>query len=105
MGVPFAGAVVQLMPQPRQSVTVLMGVSQPLSAAGATGRLQLPRPPPQADVHKPPPQLTTEVPTALQARLQAPQFSVLVLMLVSQPFWRLESQSLKPLLQLSVQLF
>jgi hypothetical protein len=70
---------------PQLAVEVARLVSQPSSAAGAAGCVQLPALPLQVEVHKPPAQLAVATPADEQARAQAPQLAVEVARLVSQP--------------------
>jgi hypothetical protein len=76
----------QSWPHPPQcSVFVAVLVSQPSSALGAAGCVQLPRLAVQVEVHSPPAQASAAVPVVEQARPQAPQFAGSVPVLVSQP--------------------
>ena len=83
---------------------MLVSVSQPLSAAGAAGLEQSPRPGTQAALHSPPPQLALLVPTVEHFLSQAPQLAGSVLRLLSQPLSVLGAAGVaqlpKPVLQL-----
>jgi hypothetical protein len=62
------------LPHPPQLASLLAaGVSQPSSALGATGLLQLARPSSQLELQVPALHARDRTPLALQARLQAPQ--------------------------------
>jgi hypothetical protein len=79
--------LVQAVPQAPQLVT-LNGVSQPSSAVGAAGVVQLRKPAAQVEVHTLPAQLavaTWLTPAALQARPQPPQLATVLLTSTSQP--------------------
>lgn len=70
--------------------------SQPSSEVGAAGLLQLAAPRTQLDVQTPPAQASESTPWVLHARPQAPQWSVLVATLASQPSDGSALQSWKP---------
>jgi hypothetical protein len=80
--------------QPPQFASLpLTFVSHPLSAAGAAGMLQLPKPRLQLELQVPAQQERDITFVALQARPQPPQWLTLPDRLISQPFWRFPSQS------------
>jgi hypothetical protein len=84
----------QARPQPPQLFTSLvLVVSQPSSAAGAAGRVQLLEPALHPDTHNPPLQARVVTEVEAQARPQPPQLSTLVVSSVSQPFETSPSQS------------
>jgi hypothetical protein len=81
-------------PHPPQLFTSLAAVvSQPSSAVGAAGRVQLLEPAVQPDTQRPPLQARALTEVEAQARPQAPQFSTLVVSSVSQPLLTSPSQS------------
>ena len=93
-GVPVG--VVHTLPQaPQFCGSVATGVSQPSSAAGASGCRQSPRVS-QTAWQAPASQRTDEVPVFWHARPQAPQFSELVRGSVSHPLTWMPSQFKKP---------
>jgi hypothetical protein len=70
---------------PQLLTLVLTLVSQPSSAVGAVGWVQLPKPELQVELHTPPVHDSDATFVVAQARAQAPQLAVLVFVLVSQP--------------------
>jgi hypothetical protein len=86
-------ATKQVFPQPPQLVRLdVVSTSQPSPG----DPLQSASPAPQADTPQVPATQFGVPPLAEQARLQVPQFSTLVAVLVSQPFARSVSQLSKP---------
>lgn len=76
----------QVRPQlPQLSTLMARSISQPSSAAGAAGRLQLPLVPEQVDVQSPALQDNVWTPEVEQVRPQAPQFRASLAVDVSQP--------------------
>jgi hypothetical protein len=70
---------------PQLAGVVLRSVSQPSSAAGAAGWLQLPFPGEQVELHRPAAHVAVFTPPFAQARWQAPQLPASLLRSVSQP--------------------
>src|SRR5437868_4872203 len=75
-GTPCPRTGSHLRPQAPQLSTVLTGVSQPSSGAGAAGREQLPLPKLHVEVHSPVEQAAVATPVREQARPQAPQWAM-----------------------------
>jgi hypothetical protein len=103
MTVAFCTDVLQLVPHAPQWVVVLERlVSQPSSAVGAAGCVQLPNGELQLELHKPAEHDTVATLVLLHARPHAPQLALSVAVASSQPLVGLPSQSPKPGLQLKV---
>ena len=81
------------LPQPPQlESSALTFVSHPLSAAGAAGVVQLPKPTAQLELQTPPEQARDSTFALLHPRPQPPQWLTLFVRLASQPFCALPSQ-------------
>ena len=70
---------------PQLSTLVFVLTSQPSSAVGAAGWLQFPKPELHVEVHRPPLHASEATLAPEQARPQAPQLLVFVLVFTSQP--------------------
>jgi hypothetical protein len=88
----------QALPHPPQLAELAkVSVSQPSSAAGAAGVVQLPLPSTQVDVQSPALHTAAATPCPEQARVQDPQWAGSVSVFVSQPLVGSPSQSAQPM--------
>jgi hypothetical protein len=104
MPLALATVLLQLVAQaPQWSVAVSRLVSQPSSAVGAAGCVQLPNGELQVELQRPPMHDTLATLVPEHERVQPPQWMVSVLRLISQPLLARPSQSAKPGLHTKVQ--